>query len=145
MPAEKKCDIKLRDALAPEGWNSKTTSDGGNKKNTWIHRCAHTETQIVSKIHPSYCGVTKLRYGWARILDVKIRGGYTNLNHTETQIVRNIYPRYGWVTKLRHGGSRILYVKIVTVGLLRRTLKNRVSKKVTYSHGYTQAHVTQFG
>ena len=32
-------------------------------RNTWIHRCAHTETQIVSISYPSHGWVTKLRYG----------------------------------------------------------------------------------
>ena len=64
------------------GWNCKTTSDGGNKRNTWIHRCAHTETQTVSISYPSHGWVTKLRQGGARIRDVKIRGRRTNLNHT---------------------------------------------------------------
>jgi len=32
-------------------------------RNSCIHRCAHTETQIISIIHPSYGWVTKLRHG----------------------------------------------------------------------------------
>ena len=33
-----------------------------NLSKTWIHRCAHTETQIVSIIYPSYGWVTNLRH-----------------------------------------------------------------------------------
>ena len=32
-------------------------------RNSCIHRCAHTETQIISIIHPIYGWVTKLRHG----------------------------------------------------------------------------------
>ena len=56
MPAEKKCDIKLRDALAPEGWNCKTTSDGGNKRNTCVG--LHGVSSTVG-LH----GVSKLSHG----------------------------------------------------------------------------------
>ena len=45
MPAEKKCDIKLRNALAPEGLSCKTTSDGGNFIALSLGISSHSEDQ----------------------------------------------------------------------------------------------------
>ena len=77
-------------------------------RNTWIHRCAHTEIQIVGNIYPRYGWVTELSHGGARIRDVKIRGRRTNLNHTRP----HTQSRWGEATKLRYSGARILYIKI---------------------------------
>ena len=97
-------------------------------RNTWIHRCAHTETQIDVLFILHYGWVTRPSHGGAKILyrighqgdlyqkfhkDImgSTRSGKahkSNLSHTRP----HTQSRWGEASKLKYGGARILYIRI---------------------------------